>query len=296
MQENAENAEDAEGAEDAEQDAKNAEAVTINRLIQARLAGWANDPSGTGSVLVERATGCVFWSFDGNPIRRQQREKFPPADRIDKGKFRNHVGFFEGLIQYMYLDVEGNVTVGIGHLLDDATEADGLPFYDRETRLESHSIHIENAFNKVLRNIEKAKDGASAFKNLTHLDLDLDAIEALFDKDVAGFKKLFGSGAGQRFEEFWTYPASAQLGMLDIAYTMGVHRFFDGFPVFRDALKSRNWLKVADESGREVLLDKQGNPGLMAERNKIVRGWFLDAFKDEPFFLNSDCPPKQLPV
>ena len=141
--------ENAEDAEDAEQDAKNAEAVTINRLIQARLAGWANDPSGTGSVLVERATGCVFWSFDGNPIRRQQREKFPPADRIDKGKFRNHVGFFEGVVQYMYLDIEGNVTIGIGHLIKDVAAAEELPFVRREYRNVPHPVHVDHVQRPV---------------------------------------------------------------------------------------------------------------------------------------------------
>ena len=274
----------------------NKEAIIVDGLVKDGRAGWANDPKGTGSILVERATGCVFWSSDGNPIRRQQREKFPPADRIDKGKFRAHVGFFEGVVQYMYLDVKFNVTVGIGHLIEDVAKAEELPFYRRHSKANPHPIHVKNAFDEVRRNRALAQYGASAFKDITQLDLDLTDIEALFDADIAGFKKLFGSGTGQRFEDFWTYPAGAQMGMLDIAYTMGVHDFFDGFPVLREALESRNWLKVADESGRKVKLDKQGNPGLMAERNVIVRGWFLDAFKDEPFFLNSDCPPKKLPV
>ncbi len=281
-------------ADNAQRDAKKTEALNVARLISAGRAGWANEPRGTGSVLVERATGCVFLSSDGNPIRRPQRVRFQSAIRIDKGKFRNHVGIFEGVVQHMYLDVEGNVTVGIGHLLKDVTEAEELPFHDRESGLGSHSVHIENAFNLVLRNQDKAKDGAFAFKEITHIDLDFNAIEFLFDKDVAGFKGLLKSG--NPFPDFMTYPAGAQLGMLDMAYTMGVAGFYRGFPVLTEALKSRNWLKVADESGRRVISDIHGNPGLMADRNKIVHGWFLEAFKDEPFFLNSDCPPKLLPV
>lgn len=274
----------------------NREALAVDALVKAGRAGWANVPSGSGSVLVQRATGCVFLSSNGTPITSTVRIQFPTADRIDKGKFRNHVGFFEGVVQYMYLDVEFNVTVGIGHLIEDVAKAEALPFYRRQSKANPHPVHVKNAFDKVRQNRALAQDGASAFEDITHLDLDLTVIEALFDNDVAGFKKLFGSGTGQRFDDFWTYPAGAQLGMLDIAYTMGVHGFFDSFPVFKIALETRNWLGAADQSGRKVLLDKQGKPGLMAERNKIVRGWFLDAIKDEPFFINRDCPQKPLPT
>ena len=82
----------------------------------------------------------------------------------------------------------------------------------------------------------------------------------------------------------------------NIAYTMGVDKFFDRYEKMKDALKFRNWIRVADESGREVKLDKNGNPGLMADRNRVVRGWFFEAIKDEPFFLNPHCQPKQLSV
>ena len=32
----------------------------------------------------------------------------------------------------------------------------------------------------------------------------------------------------------------------------------------------------------------------MDDRNKVVRGWFLEAINDEPFFLKPDCAHKKL--
>ena len=40
--------------------------------------------------------------------------------------------------------------------------------------------------------------------------------------------------------DFQAYPASAQLAMLDMAYTMGTKKFFVVFKTFRAALAGRN--------------------------------------------------------
>ena len=279
-------------AGDSREEAKKAEASNIAKLISAERVGWANDPKGPGSLLVERATGCVYLSFDGNSIRRPQRETFPPADRIDRGKFRSHVGFFEGVIQHMYLDVEGNVTVGIGHLLKDVAAAEALPFYRRQSKANPHPVHIKNAFNKVRRNQGKAKDGASAFKDITHIDLGFDDIEALFESDV----RQIVAELKNKYPKFRTYPGLVQLGMLDLAYNMGTRHFASEFTDFKDGLDDRNWAKVAAESRRTEVDDKGNLLKHVQIRNNIVQGWFYLAISEEPFYINPDCNPKQLPA
>ena len=279
-------------AGDSQEDAKKAEASNIAKLISADLAGWANDPNGTGSVPVERATGCVYLSFDRNSIRRQQRDKFPSADRIDMDKFRSHVGFFEGVVQHMYLDVEGNVTVGIGHLLKDVAAAEALPFHRRGPQNKPHAVHVKNAFNKVRRNQQKAKSGASAFKDITHIDLGFDDIEALFEADVRTV--ISELSQKNRFSEFLTYPGMVQLGMLDLAFNMGVPRFFKLFTQFHDALKGRNWFEVANQS-RRTEKDRRGNLLENVQyRNNVVQGWFLLAINEEPYYVNPNCNPTTL--
>ena len=149
--------------------------------------------------------------------------------------------------------------------------------------------HIENAFNIILKSPRKGEQ-AENFRNETHIDLSRTSIEQLFENDVNEFLSFIKS----EFPEFETYPATAQLGILDLAYTLGAHGLKEGFPVFGRALEFRIWIGAANQSGRLVTMDKNGNPGKMADRNKVVRKWFMGAIKDEPFFYNPGCSPRRI--
>ena len=276
----------------------------LEKLLNMKRAGWANlpetgsilgltIPAGHRSILVERATGCIILSDEGKPFTRPQQDRFQRANRYNRGLFREHVGYYEGHVTYMYLDSKGHVTVGIGHLIPKVEDAMEMKFYERGTTNPAHPAHIENAFNKVLDS-RLTDSRHTDFKDMSHVDLDLTEIESLFDRDVAQFLNLLKKPI--YFPNFDTYPAGAQIGMLDIAYTMGVYGFYNAFGKFRAALELRNWIEVANQSGRKVNKDKHGNPGKMAKRNDVVRGWFLEAIKDEPFFLNPDCPPKRVSI
>ena len=109
-------------------------------------------------------------------------------------------------------------------------------------------------------------------------------------ENVTEFPRQLGSFFG----DFQTYPATVQLAMLDMAYTMGTKKFFEVFKRFRAALAGRNWIRVAAESKRSDK-DANGNPiQNMPRRNKVTKDWILEAIRDEPFFINPDCPPKRL--
>ena len=276
----------------------------LERLLTNKGADWANLPEtgsilgltippGHRSILVERATGCIILSDEGKPFTRPEQVQFQSANRYNRGRFRKHVGYYEDLITYMYLDSKGLVTVGLGHLIPDVEAAMEMTFYERGTTTRVDEAGIMKAYNAVL-NSGRRGDEAKEFKNLTDNDIDLDLtdIETLFNRDVAQFLDLLKGP--HYFPDFETYPASAQRGMLDMAYNMGAENFHEVFDDLHAALDLRNWIGVANESGREVKMDKDGNPGIMAIRNDVVRGWFLDAIKDEPFFLNPGCPPKRL--
>lgn len=276
----------------------------VERLLRMGRAGWANIPgpgliggfmvpAGIGLILVERGTGCVIVSSVGTPVERPQKVQFSRAIRIDRGRFRQHVSVFENNVSYMYLDIDGNVTIGLGHLLRDANAAKRLPFLERGTTKPAHPAHVENAFNKVF-NSGLANANHTVFKSMTQIDLDLAAIETLFDADVdETLRQLTNTN---RFPDYETYPASVQLGMLDLAYNMGTKGFFDAFKVFVKALEDRNWIEVANQSCRTEV-DKNSNViGKVKARNDVVQGWFREAITEEPFFLNRNCPAKRLPM
>lgn len=264
---------------------------TISPLIRRGLVGWANFPKGTGSVLVERATGCMILSPEGNLIIRSLRIMPRRRIRYDFNAFKKHAINFEGFAPYMYLDTEGLVTVGIGHQIKDVQAAASLPFHDRKTKAQSHSIHKENAYLKVL-NSGITNGSLASFKNVTHIDLNPAEIRKLFENDVNNF--IHELKHKNRFPDFDTYPGLVQRGILDLAFNFGLPEFFRLYVQFQKALSERNWFEVANQSRRKET-DKKGKfLENVQKRNNVVQGWFLLAINEEPYYVNPKCQPKPL--
>lgn len=266
---------------------------TISPLIRRGLVGWANFPKGTGSVLVERATGCRILSPEGNLIIRSARIIPRRRIRYDFNAFMKHAIVFEGFAPYMYLDTEGLVTVGIGHQIKDAQAAASLPFHDRKTKALSLSIHKENAYLKVLNSGMK-NSKLKAFENVTQIGLNPAEIRKIFENDVNIF--IGELRQKNRFPDFDTYPGLVQRGILDLAFNFGVPEFFRLYVKFRKALSERNWFEVANQSTRKEFDDKGKFLENVQKRNNVVQGWFLLAINEEPFYVNSDCQPKPIPL
>lgn len=273
---------------------------TAKALLDAGGIGWAFHPDQNMDVLVERSTGCVIDPAGGIYTPRSPQIHHEREDRVDVAKFRAHVRKFEDYIQYMYRDSEGYVTVGLGHKFENVEEAKSLVFWKREikvsetTRVRADAADVETAFNAVKKADLVMNSKATAFKNLKHnnIDLDINEIERLFISDVREFVRQLQTK--KDFSDFDTYPAPVQLGMLDLLYTIGFKGFFGsktdtGFEKLAGALKYRNWIEAAEETHR-VDEDEAGEPNEnMVNRNKVVRGWFLEAVKVDPFFVNPRC-------
>ena len=172
-------------------------------------------------------------------------------------------------------------------------EAKRFNYYHKDTQefIEKEDYWlIEKDFKRVLK--ERGKETTrEEFKNMTSLRISIDAIEKRFDADVDDFIHQLT----HHFQEFDTYPKMAQLGMLDLLFNMGTVGFIGTeddpkFPVFKEALKYRNWIEVAEQSHREVEDDKGEIMGGMVDRNAVIRGWFLQASEDDPFFVDPKCP------
>ena len=260
--------------------------------------GWAYHPDMNKDVLVERGTGCVIDWTNGEYTPRPPQIHHVRERKINGTIYREDGGFFEGFVQYMYLDCEGEVTVGIGHLIKNAEAAKRLPFYMPDEpggKTEKATPEDkEKAFNEVLGSMIICEPH-TVFKDMTELRLSIDTIETLFENDVDGFIHQLT----HHYPEFDTYPKMAQLGMLDLIYNMGYGGFIgtDEEPEFEDfnnALKYRNWIEVAEQSHRS-LRNSQGKimPGLV-DRNAVIRGWFLQASEEDPFFVKPKCPKKNM--
>lgn len=264
---------------------------TISPLIRRGLVGWANFPKGTGSVLVERATGCMILSPEGNLIIRSLRISYARKIKYNFNAFKKHAIVYEGYAPYMYLDTEGLVTVGIGHQIKDVQAAASLPFHDRKTKAQTLSIDKENAYLKVL-NSGMTNSLLRAFENVTQIDLNPAEIRDLFLNDINNF--IHELKHKDRFPDFDTYPGLVQRGILDLAFNFGLPRFFRLYVQFQKALSERNWFEVANQSRRKETDDKGIFRENVQKRNNVVQGWFLLAINEEPFYINPQCPPKPL--
>ncbi len=254
-------------------------------LAKAGRTGWVNDPGPKGrAVLVERDTGCVLLDFLGNEIRGP-KVSLKPTTPLDKAVFLQHLKAVEGFATHMYKDTANNVTVGIGLLLRDASDAKKLPFVIKGTNTPAHPVHIENAFNVVKNSSTSGAAGAAAFEPLTNIEISLAeaTIRALNAMD--DFLRQLSSP--KFFPEFGTYPTTVQMGILDLAYTLGPTGTRDTYKKFTAATRRRNWKLAAKESDRSQV---------SSTRNGIVDQWFNQAAKQEHFFIDPSCRPKRIKI
>ena len=264
------------------------EAQAIKDLIKLKQAGWVKAEGATKPVLAQVKTGCPFLGFIGKEITTK-KTVHPAKPPLDTTAYQVHAESFEGNVPWMYLDTEGNVTVGIGHMLRNAGEAKQLFFVRSGTGIRATAAEIDRAFNAVARARFGSNAGAPLFRKLTQIELTTGEIDNLFKSDVA----VFHIGVKGLFPDFLTYPEIAKRAIVDLPFTMGMRRFTTLFKIFPAAVKNRNWKLAAKESKREEI-DK--NTGIrsqnMIRRNVIIRGWLEQAAKLDPFFLDDKCKSK----
>lgn len=164
----------------------------------------------------------------------------------------------EGRVNYMYLDVKGLVTIGIGNLIDPIAQAIRLPFYFKGTDTKASTAAISGEWSLVKGHKELALRGHRAAAGMTKLMLRDPDIDNLVSQKRIEFEGFLRRG----FKLWDLYPADAQLGIMSMAWAMGAG-FYLKFPAFTRACNQLDW----DTAAKECLMRTTNNPGLVA-RNK----------------------------
>jgi GH24 family phage-related lysozyme (muramidase) len=176
---------------------------------------------------------------------------------------------FEGRVAFMYLDVKGLVTVGVGNLVDPVTEAQALPFRFRNKPgiaapgSPATPGQIAAEWQTLKNDPSLTTRGFKACEPITQLELSDDAIDSLILDRLTkneGFLKR-----QQWFQGFDSWPADAQLGLLSMAWAMGPGGP-GGFPNFRSACQRLDFNSAA----AECRMNEAGNPGLVPRNNANV--------------------------
>jgi hypothetical protein len=169
---------------------------------------------------------------------------------------------FEGRVAFMYLDVKGLVTVGVGNLVDPVTLAQALPFRFKNRPgianpgSPASPDQIATEWQTLKNNPNLGVKGFHACDPITQLELSGDAIDALIldrlTKNEGFLKRQLW------FQGFDTWPADAQLGLLSMSWAMGPAGP-GNFPNFRMSCQKLDFKSAAVE----CKMSEAGNPGLI---------------------------------
>ena len=169
---------------------------------------------------------------------------------------------FEGRVPYMYLDVLGLVTVGVGNLVDPVLAAQALPFRFKNrpgiaapgSAATADQIAAEW---QALKNDPSLKTrGYKACEPITQLELSDDAIDSLIIDRLTKNESFLKRQPW--FQDFDIWPADAQLGLLSMAWAMGPAGP-GNFPSFRAACQRLDFNTAA----AQCKMNEAGNPGVV---------------------------------
>jgi len=176
---------------------------------------------------------------------------------------------FEGRVAYMYVDVKQLVTVGVGNLIDPVAVAQTLPFrFKNKPGISAPGSpatpdQIAAEWQTIKNDLSLATRGFKACEPLTQLELSDDAMDALIidrlTKNESFLKRQ------QWFQNFETWPADAQLGLLSMSWAMGPGGP-GAFPQFRAACQNLDFNTAATE----CKMNEAGNPGLVPRNQANV--------------------------
>lgn len=159
----------------------------------------------------------------------------------------------EGVVPWMYLDVKGLVTVGVGCLIDPISPP--YPPFELGGGYKATPADIWDAWKVVKSRQDLAKVGHKAFKDLTQIRLSEAGIRQLFHERLAVLEGKLRA----RFPGEWDrLPADAQLACLSMGWAMG-GGFPHMFPRWSKALRAFDFETCA----LECEISTHGNPGVI---------------------------------
>ncbi len=174
---------------------------------------------------------------------------------------------YEGKVNHLYLDSEGNVTVGVGHLVKNRGAVASIVLCKTKNSVPAKIASLkekQNEYDAVLRSVSKDYDSykASYYKKKTKLVMTEEDIDDLLDKHISSFYKelkvIFTKKNGYS-DDFDNLPKNVQMALFDMIFNIGASELAKGFPKFNKALKGKDWKKAATESNRPQINDARNN-------------------------------------
>ena len=268
----------------------------VTKLTAFGRAGWARDPQNPADAILVDPQGCVITDLNGNPIPPIIGAIPPPFMRRSPQQIAtDYVPFamrLESIISFIYGDLNGRPTVGVGHLINGEADVKAIHrqfgFYYRAPSGGPSSARASEAdvvtdFRTVAAK-KLSNHHARFFEQFTTVDMKREGIQGLLAQDV---QRELGNITrnSSRFPHYLTYPRDAQLALLDTVFNRGIGKVFAA-PAYLQAIQNRDW-KASAQSSANV-----ANPS--QPRQAEVARLFNSAAVVEPYFVDNNCPPKSI--
>lgn len=177
---------------------------------------------------------------------------------------------YEGKVNFMYLDVKGLVTVGVGHMIEPIHLAHKLEFRTKGGSGPVSVGEITAEWQTVKSRTDLAKKGGEAFAAITRLELTDNGIKSMVKSHAASIEDYIKTNpSAKKFYSNWdNWPADAQLAFMGVAWGgIPIPQF--GWHKFPEACRVEDWDKAAVEC-------KISSP-IAAGRNEAHKLMFLNA-------------------
>jgi GH24 family phage-related lysozyme (muramidase) len=168
----------------------------------------------------------------------------------------------EGNVQHMYLDTVGKVTIGVGHMIPSAADAQQIQFVTCGTSTAATTQQILAEFTNMGR--QRPAMAASSYRQFAQLEMTPAAVDALLDRDIS----VMENGLRANLPAYDSFPGPAQDALLDMAFNLGVHGLIAHFPHLISAAVAKDWNTCATQCHRN---------GISESRNQKTADMFRSA-------------------
>lgn len=162
-------------------------------------------------------------------------------------------------LPYMYTDSKGYVTTGTGNLIDPVGTALALPWTNPDGSPTSQA-DIEAAFNAVKGAYPGVQSTGS--QSLTSIRLSPQALDDLMLKTISANQTILL----ERYSNFATIPADAQLGIHSISWAWGSgfdSVWGDNGVAFKNAIANRDFTSAGQIMSAASQHEESINPGIV---------------------------------
>jgi GH24 family phage-related lysozyme (muramidase) len=154
---------------------------------------------------------------------------------------------FEGMIPWLYCDVRGLATTGIGNLVASPASCAKHPWRHQTDGRAALPGEAETLWAQTTDAYRKDL-GAAAYRNISDLRLDKGYIQGLV---ATRLERDFIPGIKRLCHDFDDWPLPARQAIVDMAYNLGV----GGLAKFHKliaACQARDWATAASECSRST--------------------------------------------